>query len=145
MDIDCDGGQSDRGDERCSCLSGGPCDTQSETRRKSKVEKASLGVINDLNANVHPYVVFGNEGDYSPIFGPRKYGVKPSSVIAVVCGISWYVLCVLTSRLIHQKKVDAEITFKSIVSRVIQMAMMVFRSLVKPVFPLPRRASKKVL
>lgn len=42
--------------------------------------------VQDLNTNIHPYVVFGNEGDYSPTFDPREFGVRPLSVMAVVCG-----------------------------------------------------------
>ena len=79
MDIDCDGDQSYKGDGRC----GSSEDTQSETAFKDQVKTYG---IRDLNASIHPYVVFGNEGDYSPTFHPQKYGVKPLSVMAVVCG-----------------------------------------------------------
>lgn len=40
--------------------------------------------ISDLDANVHPFVVFGNEEGY-PSFDPKTYGIKPLSVMAVVC------------------------------------------------------------
>jgi chitosanase len=79
MDIDCDGDQSYRGDGRC----GSSQDTQSETTFKDEVRKFG---ISDLNANIHPYVVFGNEGNYTPTFDPQAYGIKPLSVMAVVCG-----------------------------------------------------------
>ncbi|KAL8673140.1 MAG: hypothetical protein Q9168_002437 [Polycauliona sp. 1 TL-2023] len=83
MDIDCDGDLSDPGDGRC----GSSGDTQGETRFFDEVRKASKNKIKDLNANIHPYVVFGNDRtDGGPTFDPRKYGVKPLSVMAVVCG-----------------------------------------------------------
>lgn len=77
MDIDCDGTGGRRG--RC----GSSTDTQSETAFKDQVRKYG---IKDLNADIHPYVVFGNEGDYSPTFNPQDHGMKPLSVMAVVCG-----------------------------------------------------------
>jgi chitosanase len=40
--------------------------------------------ISDLDANIHPYVVFGNSGS-SPTFDPQQYGMEPLSVMAVVC------------------------------------------------------------
>jgi hypothetical protein len=40
--------------------------------------------ISDLDANLHPYVVFGNGGD-SPSFSPEQQGMHPLSVMAVVC------------------------------------------------------------
>ena len=46
----------------------------------------SEGKADDVDANVVPYVVLGNEGNYSPTFDPRKYGIRPLSVVAVVCG-----------------------------------------------------------
>ncbi|EON96767.1 putative glycoside hydrolase family 75 protein [Phaeoacremonium minimum UCRPA7] len=43
--------------------------------------------ISDLDANVHPYVVFGNEGTKAgwKTFNPQSYGIEPLSVMAVVC------------------------------------------------------------
>ncbi|KAF4159632.1 hypothetical protein CNMCM6069_001275 [Aspergillus lentulus] len=79
MDIDCDGEQS-RGDGRC----GSSTDTQGQTRWGLK-HPGKHGV-RDLNANIHPYVVLGNEGSYSPTFDPRTVGVEPLSIVAVVCG-----------------------------------------------------------
>lgn len=79
MDIDCDGEQT-HGDGRC----GNSHDTQDTTSFKDEV-KEKYG-IPDLNAYVHPYVVLGNEGDYNPTFDPRKHGVEPLSLVAVVCG-----------------------------------------------------------
>lgn len=78
MDIDCDGHQT-AGDGRCA----GSSDTQGETRWKSEVERFG---IPDLNAYIHPYVVLGNEGSYTPTFDPRSVGVEPLSLVAVVCG-----------------------------------------------------------
>jgi hypothetical protein len=42
----------------------------------------------DGDANIHPYVVFGNVGSHPGYanFDPRDYGVEPLSVMAVVCG-----------------------------------------------------------
>lgn len=81
MDIDCDGAQSPK-DPRC----GSSTDTQSVTAFQSEVREASGGAVDDLNASIHPYVVFGNEGNYSPTFDPKKHGVQHLSVMAVVCG-----------------------------------------------------------
>ncbi|RHZ50818.1 hypothetical protein CDV55_102647 [Aspergillus turcosus] len=79
MDIDCDGEQSS-GDGRC----GSSTDTQGQTRWGLRhLEKYG---VRDLNANIHPYVVLGNEGSYSPTFDPRTVGVEPLSIVAVVCG-----------------------------------------------------------
>lgn len=83
MDIDCDGEQNGRGDDgRC----GNSHDTQSITSFQSQVAGYKKG-INDLNAYVHPYVVFGNTGTKSgwKKFDPTAYGIKPLSIIAVVC------------------------------------------------------------
>ncbi|KAL8718819.1 MAG: hypothetical protein Q9225_004103 [Loekoesia sp. 1 TL-2023] len=83
MDIDCDGDLSDPVDGRC----GSSTDTQGETRWKDEVQAASNHQISDLNANIHSYVVFGNErADGGATFDPTDYGVKPLSVMAVVCG-----------------------------------------------------------
>ncbi|KAL8656627.1 MAG: hypothetical protein Q9226_002609 [Calogaya cf. arnoldii] len=83
MDIDCDGDLSDPGDGRC----GSSEDTQGQTAFVDQVRKMSKNKIKDLNANIHPYVVFGNDReDGGPTFNPQKYGVKPLSVMAVVCG-----------------------------------------------------------
>jgi hypothetical protein len=81
MDIDCDGQQGGAGDDgRC----GSSEDTQSETSFKDTVASYGTG-IKDLNAKVHPYVVFGNDGTI-PSFDPKRYGIQPLSVMAVVCG-----------------------------------------------------------
>lgn len=75
MDIDCDGANRH----------GGACANdptgQGETAFKDTVK--SYG-ISDLDANVHPYIVFGNEGG-NPSFNPKDHGIKPLSVMAVVC------------------------------------------------------------
>jgi hypothetical protein len=84
MDVDCDGEQNGRGDDgRC----GSSQDTQSITSFQWIIEGYKKG-IKDLNANVHPYVVFGNEGTKSgwKTFDPQEYGIEPLSVMAVVCG-----------------------------------------------------------
>lgn len=77
MDIDCDGANR----------SGGKCANdptgQGQTAFKSEIQELNVG-IDDLDSNLHPYVVFGNEGSSSE-FDPRQYGMEPLSVMAVVC------------------------------------------------------------
>ncbi|KAL7972228.1 glycoside hydrolase family 75 protein [Trichoderma sp. SZMC 28014] len=75
MDIDCDGANNSAG--ACSNDPSG----QGETAFKDTVQ--SYG-IDDLDANIHPYVVFGNEGA-NPSFSPEQFGMQPLSVMAVVC------------------------------------------------------------
>ncbi|GFF57350.1 hypothetical protein IFM51744_09176 [Aspergillus udagawae] len=75
MDIDCDGANNSAG--KCANDPSG----QGQTAFKSDVKKFG---ISDLNANVHPYVVFGNE-EHSPKFSPQSQGMQPLSVMAVVC------------------------------------------------------------
>lgn len=75
MDIDCDGANNSAGG--CSNDPSG----QGETAFKDTVKTYG---IPDLDANIHPYVVFGNEGA-SPSFNPQSKGMKPLSVMAVVC------------------------------------------------------------
>lgn len=84
MDIDCDGEQHGPGDDG-RCESSG--DTQSQTSFKDTVASYKAGV-KDLNAFVHSYVVFGNVGKKNHYieFKPEDHGVKPLSVMAVVCG-----------------------------------------------------------
>ncbi|KAI1017712.1 hypothetical protein LB504_004010 [Fusarium proliferatum] len=77
MDIDCDGANNHAG--ACSNDPSG----QGETAFKDTVKKYG---IPDLDANVHPYVVFGNDGA-SPSFDPQQHGIKPLSVMAVHYGI----------------------------------------------------------
>ncbi|KAK0713733.1 chitosanase precursor [Lasiosphaeria miniovina] len=81
MDIDCDGAQA--GDGRC----GNSDDIQSQTAFKDVVASYGAG-IDDLNANVHPFVVFGNDGSAPgwTNFDPQEYGIEPLSLMAVVCG-----------------------------------------------------------
>jgi len=84
MDIDCDGAQGGPADDgRC----GASTDTQSVTSFQWMLQRYGKG-IRDLNANVHPYVVFGNTGSRPgwKTFNPQEYGVEPLSVMAVVCG-----------------------------------------------------------
>jgi chitosanase len=75
MDVDCDGANNSAGD--CANDPSG----QGETAFKDTV--ASYG-ISDLDANKHPFVVFGNSGA-SPSFDPQEYGIEPLSIMAVVC------------------------------------------------------------
>ncbi|KAG5995875.1 hypothetical protein E4U54_002753 [Claviceps lovelessii] len=83
MDIDCDGIQHGPADDgRCGASS----DTQSVTSFADLLRSYRTGQ-RDLDANAHPYVVFGNGGSRAnyPDFDPRKHGVEPLSVMAVVC------------------------------------------------------------
>ena len=54
---------------------------QSQTAFQSEVQ--GFGIA-DLDAHVHLYVVLGNEGA-DPSFDPQSAGVRPLSVVAVVC------------------------------------------------------------
>ncbi|KAI1361779.1 chitosanase [Xylaria arbuscula] len=84
MDIDCDGVQGSPADDgRC----GNSGDTQSITSFADTVAGYGRG-IEDLDANIHPYVVFGNVGgeDGFTSFDPQEFGIEPLSVVAVVCG-----------------------------------------------------------
>ncbi len=79
MDIDCDGANRLAG--KCANDPSG----QSITAFKDQVVTISGGILSDLNANVHPYVVFGNSGA-NPSFDPQLYRMQPLGVMAVVCG-----------------------------------------------------------
>ncbi|THC93624.1 hypothetical protein EYZ11_006908 [Aspergillus tanneri] len=73
MDVDCDGVNN----------SGGACGDdptgQNQTSFKGLLNQYG---IDELDANIHPYVVFGNEA-----FNPQEYGMEPLSVMAVHYGI----------------------------------------------------------
>lgn len=98
LDIDCDGANNSAG--ACANDPSG----QSETAFKDTVK--TFG-ISDLDANIHPYVVFGNSGS-SPSFNPQSSGMQPLSVMAVVC---------------NNQVVSLDISFCSIKSqRLIQVA-----------------------
>ncbi|KAI9723011.1 MAG: hypothetical protein M1812_001460 [Candelaria pacifica] len=75
MDIDCDGANNKAG--KCKNDPSG----QGVTAFKDTVKNYG---IKDLDANIHPYVVFGNE-EASPSFNPQNSGMKPLSVMAIVC------------------------------------------------------------
>ncbi|KAF4338636.1 chitosanase [Fusarium beomiforme] len=75
MDVDCDGANRQEG---------GCANDPSGQSMTSFMDTVKTYGIPDLDANVHPYVVFGNEGAW-PSFNPQKYGIKPLSVVAVVC------------------------------------------------------------
>ncbi|KAJ0164901.1 Endo-chitosanase [Colletotrichum tanaceti] len=81
MDVDCDGAQGG-GDGRCASST----DTQSETTFRDTLRGYGTG-RRDLNASLHSYVVFGNEGTKSgwPTFDPTQHGVRPLSLMAIVC------------------------------------------------------------
>ncbi|EYB21494.1 hypothetical protein FG05_04230 [Fusarium graminearum] len=85
MDIDCDGIQGSSADDgRC----GSSGDTQSVTSFQDRLRTYSTKQ-KDLDANIHPYVVFGNLGTKKnwPTFDAQKHGIKPLSIIAVFYGI----------------------------------------------------------
>ncbi|KAM0418449.1 hypothetical protein ACHAPD_004808 [Fusarium lateritium] len=75
MDIDCDGANNHAG----ACAN----DPTGQGITAFQDTVARYG-ISDLDANVHPYVVFGNDGD-SPSFDPQQHEMKPLSVMAVIC------------------------------------------------------------
>lgn len=75
MDVDCDG--ADRTAGKCSNDNSG----QDQTTFQQIVKGYG---ISDLNSNIHGYVVFGNEGA-EPSFEPQEAGIKPLSIMAVVC------------------------------------------------------------
>jgi chitosanase len=75
MDVDCDGIN-----DLARACSNDPTG-QGQTAFQDTV--ATYG-ISDLNANIHGYVVFGNDGA-SPSFDPQSVGIQPLSVMAVVC------------------------------------------------------------
>ncbi|CAP59699.1 uncharacterized protein PODANS_1_530 [Podospora anserina S mat+] len=85
MDVDCDGVQGGSQDDgRCSL--GRSPDYQDATAFRDLIQSFKVG-ISDLNTYVHPYVVFGNSGSKPGwrTFDPTDYGVRPLSVMAVVC------------------------------------------------------------
>lgn len=87
MDVDCDGRQdSPANDGRCT----GTGDTQDQTSFDWILEEGGFG-IDKLDANIHPYVVFGNANDDDQdsgwnVYNPKKDGIEPLSLIAVICG-----------------------------------------------------------
>lgn len=61
---------------------------QSQTAFKDSVQEFG---IDDLDSHIHTFVVLGNdnsadEGDGGKSFDPQSVGIKPLSVVAVVCG-----------------------------------------------------------
>ncbi|UKZ91749.1 uncharacterized protein TrAFT101_006719 [Trichoderma asperellum] len=83
MDVDCDGIQGGPADDgRC----GDSSDTQDTTAFADTVASYGTGQ-QDLDANAHPYVVFGNDGSKPgwKTFDPQSVGIEPLSVMAVVC------------------------------------------------------------
>ncbi|CAI7633077.1 unnamed protein product [Penicillium crustosum] len=76
MDVDCDGANNSEGG--CSNDPSG----QGVTAFQDEVKHFG---IKDLDANIHPYVVFGNE-EHKPSFMPDDHGMEHLSVMAIVCG-----------------------------------------------------------
>ena len=77
MDIDCDGANHSAG--KCANDPSG----QPDLAFDDTLQGYNVG-LQHLDAHIHPYVVLGNE-DGSPTFNPQSKGVKPLSVVAVVC------------------------------------------------------------
>ncbi|KAJ5496162.1 Fungal chitosanase [Penicillium fimorum] len=73
MDIDCDGANRLKGD----CHNDGSGQSQTAFMR----ELQNMSELDDLDAGIHPYVVFGTAK-----YDPKKSGLKPLSVMAIVCG-----------------------------------------------------------
>ena len=73
MDIDCDGANHSAG------LCANDPSGQSVTAFDSTLQSYGVG-LNHLDAHIHPYVVLGGSG-----FNLQAQGVKPLSVVAVVC------------------------------------------------------------
>lgn len=82
MDVDCDGNPTSISSDDRRCDSS--LDTIPATTFKPLLKKYG---INDLNAYIHTYVVFGNLGSRAGFvnFNPQDYGLQPLSVMAVVC------------------------------------------------------------
>ncbi|KAK4508261.1 hypothetical protein PRZ48_001999 [Zasmidium cellare] len=82
MDIDCDG--SSNGTLACEDDETG----QNQTSFGWLVAQYTNNKVKELDAQIHPYVVFGNVPDEkgsSPTFNPTDYGMVPLGVMAVVC------------------------------------------------------------
>ncbi|KAI9924389.1 hypothetical protein ASPWEDRAFT_34863 [Aspergillus wentii DTO 134E9] len=75
MDVGCDGFDNTEG--KCTNDPSG----QSNTAFQDTVRQHG---ISDLKANIHSYIVFGNTGA-TPSFNPQSVGMKPLSVMLVVC------------------------------------------------------------
>lgn len=92
MDVDCDG-LNDKGGDCGSDETG-----QGETAFKDQLSQYG---IQDLDANVHPYVVFGNTN-----FDPQQYGMEPLSIMAVVCNNQVVSLVAVVNLLLRQSFIN---------------------------------------
>lgn len=109
MDVDCDGSDDKVGD--CSNDPTG----FGETAFKDTVQTYG---ISDLNANIHPYVVFNEP----PFFNAESHGMKPLSVMAVVCnnqvvGYAFVMFITLCASTVYAYKLSSP--FSGMVSGVI--------------------------
>lgn len=86
MDIDCNGGPSSLG---------GPCekstDDQPLTYFREILQSYHRTQRDDLDADVHSFVTFGNYianvGTHGyKVYDPRSIGIEPYSIMAVICG-----------------------------------------------------------
>ena len=77
MDIDCDGANHSAG--KCANDPSG----QPDLAFDSQLQNYNVG-LQHLDAHIHPYVVLGNSLG-SPSFKPANQGVRPLSLVAVVC------------------------------------------------------------
>lgn len=88
MDVDCDGAAGGVADDG-RCRAELSPDIQNTTSFREVVAGYNRGIV-DLNPYVHSYVVFGNTGDSKGrrgwrSFDPTVHGMRPLSVMAVVC------------------------------------------------------------
>ncbi|KAM3515627.1 hypothetical protein MY11210_000805 [Beauveria gryllotalpidicola] len=75
MDIDCDGVNRSAG----ACA-----DDKTGQDQTAFMDTVKTYGIPDLDANLHPYVVFGN-AEANPTFVPQDNDIRPLSVMAVIC------------------------------------------------------------
>ena len=88
MDIDCDGATK--------CTDDGSW--QGQTAFMDTLQSYGIDGVTDLDANIHPYVVFGNEGS-DPHFTEDEFeaqGISSLSVMAVIC--NGQLVCLLSLR-----------------------------------------------
>ncbi|KAL2139016.1 hypothetical protein VTI28DRAFT_5897 [Corynascus sepedonium] len=90
LDVDCDGAPRNGSSNDGRCRRELSPDVQNATSFRDVIGSYGSGSVVDLDPYVHPYVVFGNaRGTRSrsgwQTFDPAEYGMRPLSVMAVVC------------------------------------------------------------